>query len=172
MSDGELSIPDRYDCAVVLYEYQDVIKAAYLGLLTGVYTKTGDKRIRTVVGLGGVLNADHTLCADLHRIIDAVLDGRELATVTIDDFKKIAWRSAEWLRTQWLSTPWASAAYDTRTRSVWGVVAHAANLHEIPRSGSNANWRKTDETPSSRRRHRGRARADRGTGAGPRRSRR
>jgi hypothetical protein len=68
MSDGELPIPDQYDCAVVLYEYQDVIKAAYLGLLAGVDTKAEDKRIRTVIGLGGVLNADHTLCADFRRI--------------------------------------------------------------------------------------------------------
>lgn len=117
MSDGELPIPDQYDCAEVLYEYRDLIKVAYLGLLTGVYTKVCDERIRTIVGLGGVLNADHTLCADLRRVIDTVLDGRELATVTIDDFKKIASRSAEWLRTQRLSPPWVSAAYNTRARS-------------------------------------------------------
>jgi hypothetical protein len=116
MSDGELTVPDQHDCTEVLYEYRDVIEGAYLELLSGIYTQDCDRRITTVIGLGGVLNADHTLCADLRLTIDAVLAGRDVSTITIDDFKKIASRSPDWLRTQGLSASWRNAAYDARSR--------------------------------------------------------
>jgi hypothetical protein len=109
MSDGDLPLDEQYDCAEVLSKYQDVIKAAYMGQL-GPTGLPKDNRIEAVANLAGVLTADRSLCADLRRIIDAVLDGRELETITNRDFLKIASRSAEWLPTQRLSTQWVSAA--------------------------------------------------------------
>ena len=101
---------ERYSCSNVLFEFKDVIWAAW-----GQLGPTGlpiDPRLQTVVGLDGVLNPDHSLCAPLRRVIDAVLDGRAIETMTHSDFLKIASRSSEWLGTPRLSISWSSAAYD------------------------------------------------------------
>lgn len=106
----EMPISEQLDCAIVLFKYIDFIKEGYFRSLSP------SSKAVTLIKLGGILNGDGTLCEDFRKVLDNVIDGREIEQITIDDVKKIASRYQEWhpQRLSRLGSLWHSEAYSVR----------------------------------------------------------
>jgi hypothetical protein len=105
---GELSEPEIYDCAAVLISFRDLIIEAYNGWLPP------SNRVNTLIELGGIVNADGTICKRFREVCGEVIGNREFEHIVSPDFLRIAARCHEW-RSLPLGRLWSTEAYKSRS---------------------------------------------------------
>lgn len=86
---------EYFELIAMLSEHWKLVTGAYWGGLPTVHPADDAPGINALLA-AAVLNGDLKLDSGLRKVVDEIACGRDVATLTVDDLKRIVDRFGEW----------------------------------------------------------------------------